>query len=84
MQPTIPSPCPTSQGLSFWVLLTNVFYKLIWYHETTAPASVFETDAEWRPQPARLRETGNPQALQEQMGHTTAKMTLRYLDPDGR
>ena len=28
---------------------------------------------------ARLRETGNPQALQEQLGHTTAKMTLRYL-----
>jgi len=27
----------------------------------------------------RLKETGNPQALQEQLGHTTAKMTLRYL-----
>ena len=27
----------------------------------------------------RLKDTGNPQALQEQLGHTTAKMTLRYL-----
>jgi integrase len=27
----------------------------------------------------RLKETGNPHALQEQLGHTTAKMTLRYL-----
>ncbi len=26
----------------------------------------------------RLKDTGNPQALQEQLGHTTAEMTLRY------
>ncbi len=25
------------------------------------------------------REAGNPQALQEQLGHTTAEMTLRQL-----
>ena len=27
----------------------------------------------------RLKDTGNPQALQEHLGHSTAKMTLRYM-----
>ena len=27
----------------------------------------------------RLKDTGNPQALQDQLGHATAKMTLRYM-----
>ena len=27
----------------------------------------------------RLKDTGNPQALQDQLGHSTAKMTLRYM-----
>ncbi len=27
----------------------------------------------------RLKDTGNPQALQDHLGHSTAKMTLRYM-----
>ncbi len=27
----------------------------------------------------RLRSTGNPKALQDQLGHTNAEMTIRYM-----